>query len=126
MIKRQQRIAMRDLSRLTGEDAETAAKQRIGGRDINLFRVMMHHPDLTRRWTVFAGHVLHKQSLPPREPVQQGPSGDWSAEDAALLQAVDDSMTTCRARRSEARGRERVKALKLPRARSGFGHGSAR
>lgn len=126
MIKRKQRIAMRDLSQLTGEDAETAAKQRIGGRDINLFRVMMHHPDLTRRWTVFAGHVLHKQSLPPRERellilrigwlnqagyewaqhveiakrvgvteqeierVQQGPSGDWSAEDAALLQAVDD------------------------------------
>jgi len=67
MIKRKQRIAMRDLSQLSGEDAETAAKQRVGGRDINLFRVMMHHPELTRRWAVFAGHVLRKQSLAPRE-----------------------------------------------------------
>ena len=54
MIKRKQRIAMRDLGQLTGDDAETAAKNRIGGRDLNIFRVMMNHPDLTRRWTVFA------------------------------------------------------------------------
>jgi 4-carboxymuconolactone decarboxylase len=67
MIKRKQRVAMRDLSQLTGDDADTAAKQRVGGRDINLFRVMMHHPELTRRWVVFAGHVLRKQSLPARE-----------------------------------------------------------
>ena len=67
MIKRKQRIAMRDLKELTGEDAETAAKNRIGGRDLNIFRVMMNHPKLTRRWTVFAGHVLQKQTLPLRE-----------------------------------------------------------
>ena len=67
MIKRKQRIPMRDLGALTGEDAETAAKNRLGGRDLNLFRVMMNHPKLTRRWTVFAGHVLQKQTLPPRE-----------------------------------------------------------
>jgi 4-carboxymuconolactone decarboxylase len=67
MIKRKQRIAMLDLSQLTGEAADTASKQRIGGRDINLFKVMMHHPELTRRWAVFAGHVLRKQSLPARE-----------------------------------------------------------
>jgi 4-carboxymuconolactone decarboxylase len=67
MIKRKQRVAMRDLSQLSGEDADTAAKQRVGGRDINLFRVLMHHPELTRRWVVFAGHVLRKQSLPARE-----------------------------------------------------------
>lgn len=67
MIKRKQRIPMRDLTQLTGEDADTAAKNRIGGRDLNIFRVMMNHPKLTRRWTVFAGHVLHKQTLPLRE-----------------------------------------------------------
>jgi len=67
MIKRKQRIPLRDFSQLTGEDADTAAKQRIAGRDLNLFRVLMHHPDLTRRWVVFAGHVLRKQSLPARE-----------------------------------------------------------
>jgi len=67
MIKRKQRIALRDLTQLSGEDADTAAKNRLGGRDLNLFRVMMHHPKLTRRWTVFAGHVLQKQTVPPRE-----------------------------------------------------------
>lgn len=67
MIKRKQRIPLRDLKDLTGEDADTAAKNRIHGRDLNIFRVMMNHPDLTRRWTVFAGHVLRKQTLPPRE-----------------------------------------------------------
>jgi alkylhydroperoxidase family enzyme len=58
---------MRDLGTLAGEDADTAAKNRVGGQDLNIFRVMMNHPDLTRRWTVFAGHVLRKQTLPPRD-----------------------------------------------------------
>jgi 4-carboxymuconolactone decarboxylase len=67
MIKRTPRISMRDLSALAGEDAETARKNRMGGRDLNIFRVLMNHPQLTRRWAVFAAHVLHKQTLPPRE-----------------------------------------------------------
>ena len=67
MIERKQRIAFRDLSSLEGEDAGLAAKNRFAGRDLNLFRVMMNHPALTRRWTVFAGHVLHKQTLALRE-----------------------------------------------------------
>ena len=64
---RKQRIPMRDLSQLSGEDADTAAKNRMGGRELNIFRVMMNHPALTRRWTVFAGHILHKQTVPVRE-----------------------------------------------------------
>ncbi len=67
MINRTQRIPFRDLAELTAEDADTAANNRIGGRDLNLFRVLMHHPKLTRRWTVFAGHVLHKQTLGLRD-----------------------------------------------------------
>ena len=67
MIKRKQRIAFRDLGELKGDDADLAAKNRFAGRDLNLFRVLMHHPSLTRRWTVFAGHVLHKQTLALRE-----------------------------------------------------------
>jgi alkylhydroperoxidase family enzyme len=67
MIKRKQRIAMRDLSQLTGEDADTAAKNRLDGRDLNVFKVLMNHPALVRRWTVFAGHVLRKQTLPVRD-----------------------------------------------------------
>jgi 4-carboxymuconolactone decarboxylase len=67
MKQRKQRIPMRDLTQLTGEDAETAVKNRVGGRDLNLFRVMMHHPKLTKRWVVFAGHILSKQTVPVRE-----------------------------------------------------------
>jgi 4-carboxymuconolactone decarboxylase len=67
MIKRKQRIPMLDLSTLSGEDADTAAKHRVNGRDLNLFKILMNHPTLVRRWTVFAGHVLRKQTLPARE-----------------------------------------------------------
>src|ERR1700691_1897335 len=67
MKPRKQRIPMRDLTQLSGEDAETVVKNRVGGRDINLFRVVMHHPKLTKRWVVFAGHVMSKQSLPVRD-----------------------------------------------------------
>jgi 4-carboxymuconolactone decarboxylase len=67
MIKRKQRLALRDLSQLSEEDADTAVKHRVNGRDLNLFKVLMHHPALVRRWTVFAGHVLRKQTLPARE-----------------------------------------------------------
>lgn len=67
MIKRKQRIPFLDLATLTGEDADTAAKNRFAGRDLNLFRVLMHHPKLARRWTVFAGHILQKQTLEVRE-----------------------------------------------------------
>jgi 4-carboxymuconolactone decarboxylase len=67
MIKRKQRLELRDLSQLSGEDADTAVKHRVNGRDLNLFRALMHHPTLVRRWAVFAGHVLRKQTLPPRE-----------------------------------------------------------
>jgi alkylhydroperoxidase family enzyme len=67
MIKRKQRIPMLDLSTLSGEDGETAVKHRVNGRDLNLFKILMNHPTLVRRWTVFAGHVLRKQTLPARE-----------------------------------------------------------
>jgi alkylhydroperoxidase family enzyme len=66
MINRKLRIPMRDFSKLTAEEADTAAKNRVNGRDLNIFKVLMNHPALVRRWTVFAGHVLHKQTLPAR------------------------------------------------------------
>src|SRR6056297_2429165 len=33
----------------------------------NVFRTMAQHPDLARRWMVFANHILGKSALPPRE-----------------------------------------------------------
>ena len=38
-----------------------------GGRTLNIFRTLAHHPDLMRRWLVFGNHVLGKSTLPPRE-----------------------------------------------------------
>ncbi|MFZ0657257.1 MAG: carboxymuconolactone decarboxylase family protein [Candidatus Binataceae bacterium] len=67
MNSRKQRLPFRDLSTLTGEDRETAEKNQINGQVINIFRVLMNHPNLARRWMVFAAHVLGKSTLEPRD-----------------------------------------------------------
>ncbi len=36
-------------------------------RDFNVFRTMMNHLDLAKRWLVFAGHILVQSTLPERE-----------------------------------------------------------
>jgi len=33
----------------------------------NIFKTLVHHPDLARRWLVFGNHILGKSTLPPRE-----------------------------------------------------------
>ena len=35
--------------------------------DFNIFKTLTNHPDLMRRWMVFANHVLFKSTLPFRE-----------------------------------------------------------
>lgn len=67
MIKRKQRIAMRDLSTMASEDRETVEKNAMNGRVFNIFKVLAHHPKLVKRWTPFAGHILAKQTLPFRD-----------------------------------------------------------
>lgn len=37
------------------------------GADMNIFKTLLQHPNLMRRWMVFANHVLFKSSLPIRE-----------------------------------------------------------
>jgi 4-carboxymuconolactone decarboxylase len=37
------------------------------GSDYNIFKTLTHHPDLMRRWMVFANHILFKSTLPLRE-----------------------------------------------------------
>ncbi len=34
---------------------------------LNIFRTLANHPDLARRWMVFANHILGKSMLPARE-----------------------------------------------------------
>lgn len=38
-----------------------------GGRLLNIFGTLAHHPDLMKRWLVFGNHVLGKSTLAPRE-----------------------------------------------------------
>ncbi|TVR25904.1 MAG: carboxymuconolactone decarboxylase family protein [Ilumatobacter sp.] len=37
------------------------------GRPLNIFGTLGNHPDLLRRWLVFAAHVLSKNTLNPRD-----------------------------------------------------------
>jgi 4-carboxymuconolactone decarboxylase len=40
---------------------------RAGGRVLNIFATLAHHPKLMKRWLVFGNHVLGKSTLSPRE-----------------------------------------------------------
>ena len=40
--------------------------RRPNGEVLNIFRTLVIHPDLTRRWLVFGNHVLGKSTLSPR------------------------------------------------------------
>ncbi|HEU4431044.1 MAG TPA: carboxymuconolactone decarboxylase family protein [Myxococcota bacterium] len=48
------------LAKLAGGDVA-------GGRVLNIFSTLAHHPELMRRWLVFGNHVLAKSTLPARE-----------------------------------------------------------
>jgi alkylhydroperoxidase family enzyme len=37
------------------------------GRALNIYRTLVRHPKLLKRWGVFGGHILYRNSLPPRE-----------------------------------------------------------
>jgi len=67
LIKRKQRIPMRDLATMAPEDRETVEKNAMNGQIFNIFKVLAHHPKLVKRWTPFAGHVLGKQTLAFRD-----------------------------------------------------------
>lgn len=67
VIKRKQRIPLRDLSTLSAEDRATVEKNAMNGELFNIFKVLAHHPALVKRWTPFAGHILGKQTLPFRD-----------------------------------------------------------
>jgi alkylhydroperoxidase family enzyme len=47
--------------------AKLAAGNVGGGRVLNIFGTLAHHPELMRRWLVFGNHVLGKSTLPARE-----------------------------------------------------------
>ena len=67
MIQHPQRIPLCDLDKLSPEDRTYAERGRVNGEILNLFKVMMNHPALARRWGEFGNHILFRQSLPPRD-----------------------------------------------------------
>ncbi|HTU56954.1 MAG TPA: carboxymuconolactone decarboxylase family protein [Polyangiales bacterium] len=48
-------------------DDETRELLPKGTRPLNVFTTLVRHPKLFKRWSVFAGHVLSKSTLPARE-----------------------------------------------------------
>ena len=62
------RVSPLDPDSLTDEQREIALKATPPDSDLlNITKTLVRHPKLLRRWNVFAGHVLVKSSLPPRE-----------------------------------------------------------
>ena len=51
MIKRKQRIPLRDLTTMAADDRETVEKNAMNGQIFNIFKVLAHHPKLVKRWT---------------------------------------------------------------------------
>lgn len=62
------RIPPLDPDAMTDEQREIAIKASPPDSDlINITKTLVRHPKLLKRWNVFAGHVLVKSTLPPRE-----------------------------------------------------------
>lgn len=61
MIERKQRVPFRDLSTLNEKDRELAERTQVNGKVVNIFRVLMQHPTLTRAWSKFASYILSDQ-----------------------------------------------------------------
>ena len=49
------------------ETRELLQSLRRDGHVYNIFATLARHPKLLKKWLVFAGHVLGKSTLPPRE-----------------------------------------------------------
>jgi 4-carboxymuconolactone decarboxylase len=61
------RIAPLSAAEWDAETRELLSRLERDGQVFNIFATLARHPALLRRWTVFAGHVLGKSTLPVRE-----------------------------------------------------------
>jgi len=61
------RIAPLEESECGEEQREVLDRAQVGGKVFNIFRTLVRHPKLLKRWMVFGNHVLHKSTLDPRE-----------------------------------------------------------
>jgi alkylhydroperoxidase family enzyme len=60
------RILPIEVSEFTDELREVVPRRAGGGRPLNVFTTIAHHPKLLKRWLVFGGHILGKSTLSPR------------------------------------------------------------
>jgi 4-carboxymuconolactone decarboxylase len=67
MLLKQPRIEPLAEDRWDAETRDLLSRSQMHGRVLNIFRTLAHHPKLLKRWTVFAGHILGKSALPPRD-----------------------------------------------------------
>jgi alkylhydroperoxidase family enzyme len=67
MVERKQRVGFRDFSTLSEEDRKAGEAANRDGKPINIFKVLMNHPKLARKWGVFGGYILGGSTLPERE-----------------------------------------------------------
>ena len=51
----------------TSSQRALLAPQVMRGRVQNIFLTLANHEALAKRWMVFANHILHKSTLPPRD-----------------------------------------------------------
>jgi alkylhydroperoxidase family enzyme len=49
------------------EQRELVQRVEMDGRALNIYRTLVRHPKLLKRWGVFGGHILYRNSLPPRD-----------------------------------------------------------
>ena len=49
------------------DESQTLLAQTSLGAAVNIFRTLVHHPKLMKRWLVFGNHILFKSTLPARD-----------------------------------------------------------
>ena len=67
MASKAPRIAPLPSAQWDAEVKEILQATQMGGRVLNIFQTLAHHPKLLKRWLVFGNHVLIKSTLSPRE-----------------------------------------------------------
>jgi len=61
------RVEPLEIADWNDQQQEVLKKHTAEGEPINIFKTMIRHPKLLKRWMVFANHILAKSSLPERE-----------------------------------------------------------
>ncbi len=65
-MKRAMRVAPIPEAEWTEEMREALGSRMSSGRALNLYTTLLRHPELIKRWLVFASYILGGSTLPPR------------------------------------------------------------